>query len=86
MFSATTKYIINMASPLTYRSSKDGKLGDGPPRKKLKTSELPLSSSTRTTIDVLSNKFKKKGGYDALRNEIWKELEGSVCMTEVNKD
>jgi hypothetical protein len=49
-----------------------------PVRKKLKTSDLPLSSATRATIESLSHTFKKKGGYDTLRNNIWTELEESV--------
>lgn len=49
-----------------------------PPRKKIKTSELPLSSATRTAIESLLHKFKKKGGYDAIRKQVWGQLEGSV--------
>ncbi len=47
------------------------------PRKKIKTSELPLSSATRTAIEQLSHRFKKKGGYDAIRKQVWVQLEGS---------
>lgn len=49
-----------------------------PVRRKIKTSELPLSSATRTAIESLSHKFKKKGGYDAIRKQVWGQLEGSV--------
>ena len=56
------------------------------PVRKIKTSELPLSSATRTAIEGLSHKFKKKGGYDAIRHQVWNQLAGSVscivsCLT-----
>jgi hypothetical protein len=47
-------------------------------RKKLKASELPLSSVTRGAIEDLAHKFKKKGNYDSLRKQVWKEFKGSV--------
>lgn len=49
-----------------------------PPRKKLKTSDLPLASATRASIEGLAHTFKKKGGYDSLRKQIWEDLEKSV--------
>lgn len=49
-----------------------------PPRKKLKTSDLPLSSATRNAIEGLAHTFKKKGGYDALRKQVWEKFEASV--------
>lgn len=51
-----------------------------PPRKKIKASELPLSSATRNAIESLSHTFKKKGGYDALRKQVWESLEASVSI------
>jgi len=51
-----------------------------PPRKKIKASELPLSSATRNAIESLSHTFKKKGGYDALRKQVWEKLEASVSI------
>jgi hypothetical protein len=51
-----------------------------PPRKKIKASELPLSSATRNAIETLSHTFKKKGGYDALRKQVWEKLEASVSV------
>lgn len=55
--------------------------GQEPPKdvpvRKIKTSELPLSSATRTAIEGLSHKFKKKGGYDAIRHQVWNQLAGS---------
>lgn len=50
----------------------------GPVRKKLKTSDLPISSATRGVIDSLALAFKKKGKYDDLRQAAWKALEESV--------
>lgn len=48
------------------------------PRKKVKTSELPLSSAQRSTIDTLHHTIKKKGVYDALRKNVWSEYTESV--------
>jgi COMPASS (Complex proteins associated with Set1p) component shg1 len=52
--------------------------GAPPARKKLKTSDLPLASATRAAIEGLAHTFKKKGGYDSLRKQVWEDLEGSV--------
>jgi hypothetical protein len=49
-----------------------------PPRKKLKTADLPLSSATRSAIESLAHTFKKKGGYDAIRKEVWQKFEATV--------
>jgi hypothetical protein len=49
-----------------------------PARKKLKTSDLPLSSATRSAIEGLAHTFKKKGGYDALRKQVWEKFADSV--------
>lgn len=52
-----------------------------PPKKKLKTSDLPLSSATRSAIEGLAHTFKKKGGYDTLRKQVWEKFEASVsCL------
>lgn len=50
------------------------------PRKKVKTSELPLSSAQRSTIDTLLHTIKKKGDYDALRKQVWSEYADSVSL------
>lgn len=50
------------------------------PRKKLKTSELPLTASQRGAVDELLLTFKKKGGFDSLRKEIWTEYGSSVSL------
>lgn len=62
------------ATPYT----RDSKTIDGPVRKKLKTTDLPLASATRAAIEGLAHTFKKKGGYDSLRKQIWEDLESSV--------
>lgn len=72
-----------MATATAY--GKDGSNGAaapaGPPaRKKLKTSDLPLASATRAAIEGLAHTFKKKGGYDSLRKQVWEDLEGSVSL------
>ncbi|KAK8901174.1 hypothetical protein QC760_010250 [Botrytis cinerea] len=63
--------MATMAS--TYK--KDGGHSGPPPRKKVKTSELPLASATRAAIEGLAHTYKKKGTYDELRTKIWQELE-----------
>lgn len=65
-----------MATALSY--ARDSKTIGGPARKKLKTSDLPLASATRAAIEGLAHTFKKKGGYDSLRKQVWDDLEGSV--------
>jgi hypothetical protein len=67
-----------MASAMAY--TKDEKAIGGPVRKKLKTSDLPLASATRAAIEGLAHTFKKKGGYDTLRKQVWDDLMGSVCF------
>lgn len=68
-----------MATAMAY--SKDSKSDSGPVRKKLKTSDLPLASATRAAIEGLAHTFKKKGGYDSLRKQVWEDLEKSVSST-----
>ncbi|KAH8587238.1 hypothetical protein B0O99DRAFT_642341 [Bisporella sp. PMI_857] len=67
-----------MAVTMSY--SKDGRVVGAPAREKLKTSDLPLASATRSTIDGLQRTFKKKGGYDSLRQQVWQELKRSVSI------
>ena len=40
-------------------------------RPRFKISDLPLIKDQRTTIDALLLKFKKQGGYDSLRKQVW---------------
>lgn len=47
-------------------------------RKKITTADLPLSSAKRSAISSLAHTFKKRGGYDSLRKEVWDQLEASV--------
>lgn len=46
--------------------------------KKFKASDLPLPSTTRSAIEGLAYSFKKKGGYDAIRKQVWEKFEQSV--------
>jgi hypothetical protein len=49
-----------------------------PAPRKFKASDLPLPSATRTAIEGLAHSFKKKGGYDAIRKQVWEKFEASV--------
>lgn len=51
-----------------------------PAARKFKASDLPLPSATRTAIEGLAHSFKKKGGYDAIRKQVWEKFEASVCV------
>jgi hypothetical protein len=46
--------------------------------RKFKASDLPLPSLTRSAIEGLVHGFKKKGGYDAIRKQVWEKFEASV--------
>jgi hypothetical protein len=72
-----------MATTMSF--SKDSKTATGPVRKKLKTSDLPLASATRAAIEGLAHTFKKKGGYDSLRKQVWADLEGGVSFPRPNE-
>lgn len=50
------------------------------PRKRFKTSELPLNSTQRSSIDGLLHTIKKKGEYDALRKQVWSQFAESVSV------
>ncbi len=65
-----------MATTMSY--SKDA--AAPPVRKKLKTSEIPIGRDTRKIIEDLTHKFKKKGGYDSLRKQVWDDLQKSVGL------
>jgi hypothetical protein len=49
-----------------------------PVPRRFKASDLPLPSATRTAIEGLAHAFKKKGGYDAIRKQVWEKFEASV--------
>lgn len=50
-------------------------------RKKFKTDDLPLSAAQHAVIDKLLHSFKKKGGFDSVRKQIWAEFNDGVCLT-----
>ena len=45
-----------------------------PTWKRFKTSELPLNSAQRSSIDGLLHTIKKKGEYDTLRKRVWSQF------------
>ena len=45
--------------------------GSQPLRKRFKTSDLPLNSAQRNSIDALVSTIKKKGEFDAVRKQVW---------------
>lgn len=49
-----------------------------PPRKKPKVSELPLSSTQRSSIDGMLHTFKKKGEFDGLRKKTFQQYNESA--------
>ncbi|KAF2723715.1 hypothetical protein K431DRAFT_202621, partial [Polychaeton citri CBS 116435] len=49
-----------------------------PPRKKPKTSELPLNSAQRASIDGILHTFKKKGEFDVLRKKTFQQYNESA--------
>ncbi len=56
-----------------------------PTRKRFKTSELPLNSAQRSSVDGLLHTIKKKGEYDALRKQVWSqfaESEEKIAFTK----
>ncbi|KHJ32802.1 putative arginine rich protein [Erysiphe necator] len=56
-----------------------------PYKVKLKASDLPLSSATRAAIEGLAHTFKKKGGYDSLRKQIWDDLMKTSFETKLTE-
>ena len=48
-------------------------------RKKFKAEDLPLTSAQNAAIDKLLQSFKKKGGFDSMRKQIWAEFNEGVC-------
>ena len=53
------------------------------PRKRFKTSELPINATQKSTIDGLLHTIKKKGEYDSLRKTVWSQFEESVCLSNI---
>ncbi|KAL8687951.1 MAG: hypothetical protein Q9218_006013 [Villophora microphyllina] len=58
-----------MGSPKVELGVHPGGEEDSRPRKRFKTSELPLNATQRSAIDGLLHTFKKKGEYDVLRKK-----------------
>jgi len=48
-------------------------------RRKLKLSDLPLTSAQRSAIDSLLHTFKKKGEFDVIRKRVYSQFEEGVC-------
>lgn len=46
--------------------------------KRFKTSDLPLTAAQRTSVDNLLYTFKKKGGFDNLRKQVWAQFNEGV--------
>lgn len=55
-----------------------------PQRKRLKASDLPLTSAQRSSIDNLLHTIKKKGAFDALRKKVWSQFDESVGFPGYN--
>lgn len=49
-------------------------------RKKFKAEDLPLSAAQHAAIDKILHSFRKKGGFDSVRKEIWAEFNDGVCL------
>jgi hypothetical protein len=54
--------------------------GEAPVARRFKASDLPLTSATRSAIEGLAHSFKKKGGYDTIRKQVWEKFAASVCQ------
>lgn len=48
--------------------------------KKFKAEDLPLSAAQHTAIDKLLHSFKKKGGFDSIRKQLWADFNNGVCF------
>ncbi|KAL8989060.1 MAG: hypothetical protein Q9177_001971 [Variospora cf. flavescens] len=55
------------------------------PRRRFRTSELPLNATQRSTIDGLLHTVKKKGHWDRLRKEVWSQFEASDAKVSFNE-
>jgi hypothetical protein len=50
-------------------------------QKKFKADDLPLSAAQHAVIDKLLHSFKKKGGFDSVRKQIWADFNDGVCRS-----
>lgn len=46
--------------------------------KKFKADDLPLTTAQHAVIDKLLHSFKKKGGFDTVRKQIWADFNDGV--------
>lgn len=53
-----------------------------PQAKRIKFSDLPLSSAQKSAIDGLVHTIKKKGIYDTLRKKVWSQFDESVSLSK----
>lgn len=53
-------------------------------RKRFKADELPITSSQRAAIEHLLFAFKKKGGFDVVRKQVWAEFNEGVFEISIN--
>ncbi|OQE47411.1 hypothetical protein PENCOP_c001G00093 [Penicillium coprophilum] len=51
-------------------------------RKKFKPDDLPLSAAQHAVIDKLLHSFKKKGGFDSVRKQIWADFNDGEIRTD----
>lgn len=49
-------------------------------RKKFKSDDLPLTTAQHAVIDKLLHSFKKKGGFDSVRKQIWADFNDGVGL------
>jgi hypothetical protein len=73
---------IRMASASTLKMTtptEQAQIAPAPIVRKFKASDLPLTTATRSAIEGLAHSFKKQGGYDAIRKQVWDKFEASVC-------
>ncbi|CCF42403.1 hypothetical protein CH063_02822 [Colletotrichum higginsianum] len=81
---ATSTLPVSIATASSVDSA--AKSSELPPvPKKYKASDLPLPSATRAAIESLAHSFKKKGGYDAIRKEVWDKFAASDYEAQVTK-
>ncbi|EPS25793.1 hypothetical protein PDE_00729 [Penicillium oxalicum 114-2] len=51
-------------------------------RKKYKPEDLPITAAQNAAIDKLLHSFKKKGGFDSIRKQIWAEFNDGDSKTK----
>ncbi|KAF4551280.1 Hypothetical protein D9617_14g077370 [Elsinoe fawcettii] len=56
---------------------------DGPVRKRIKISELPISSAKRSSVEGLLHVFKKKGEFDSIRKKVYSQFESGESKTNI---